>query len=117
MRGDGGVTDFDFGEGGFELADAAGDDDDVCAFGCEFLCDAEAHSLRGTGDEDGLEVLVSLEVLGSSGGAQRTLPSTGILLPPKRPIVEATANVTRGIARASRIVAQERPMEVVEKCC
>lgn len=48
------------------------------------------------------------------GGVQRTLPSTGILLPPKRPIVEAIAYVTRGIAKARSIVAHERPMEVVE---
>lgn len=54
--GDGGVTDFDFGDGCFEFADAAGDDNDIGALCCEFLRDAETHSLRGTGDEDGLEV-------------------------------------------------------------
>lgn len=56
-------TDPDGGDGALELADVAGDEDDVGAFSGKLLCDAEAHALRGTGDEDSLGIYISDEVL------------------------------------------------------
>lgn len=56
-------TDLDGGDGALELADVAGDEDDVGALGGELLGNAEAHALRGTSDQDGLEMSISDEVL------------------------------------------------------
>ena len=42
-------------EGGFELFNGAGDDEDVSAFAGELLSDTFAHALGSTGDDDGLK--------------------------------------------------------------
>lgn len=53
--GGGWKADFDFAEGGLELANTAGDNYNACTFGRELLGDAESHSFGTASDENGLE--------------------------------------------------------------
>jgi hypothetical protein len=87
----------------FEFTGASRDENNICALGRQLSGYAEAHAFGCAGDEDCLRAL--LVVCGRKGLIMRrimmghTLPSTGNLLPPKRPMMsQPTRRVTTEIA-------------------
>ncbi len=96
-------------QGGLKLGGASGDENEVGAAGGELLRDRESHAFGCARDEDGLtKAFLSASGIAYARGsrmAAQTLPSTGILLPPKSPIVDAmTSESTAGMRIQSAVL-------------
>lgn len=97
------AADLDGEECSFEFTGASRDENNICALGRQLSGSAEAHAFGCTGDEDCLQALLVV-LCGREGLIMRrimmghTLPSTGNLLPPKKPMMnQPTRRVTTEI--------------------